>query len=191
MYHYDYPELLKVPTIDNWGWKVDTQWRTSFTGTVRRYAKKQYDRVRVEHQTLQYYTNDVPTIEKLVKYVNRLNSAAESPLDIMLDIKHISYFPGTLTDRNIRYRKKRLPYGKYRFEILGQRLTPEAYNDWTTWVDNYPDSIRINHNIYRKWGTWCGESIGYVVDEKMLQLVQFKLGSNINTIVEYQIRETK
>ena len=51
MYMYDYPELLKVQTIDNWGWKVDTQWRTSFTGTVRRYAKKQYDRVRVEHQT--------------------------------------------------------------------------------------------------------------------------------------------
>ena len=68
----------------------------------------------------------------------------------------------------------------------------EQYNDWAVWAAQYPDTIRVNDsNTIRRWGTWCGESIGYIVDEKMLQFVQFKLGSHINKVIEFQLRETE
>ena len=191
-YRYHYPQLMRVPTIDNLGWKVDTEFRTSFTTTLRRFAGKWGDRVRVETQTLNYYTDSVDRIQKLIEYVNRLKHKEEDVTDLMLDLVAIRYFPGTVTERNIRYRKKRLPYGKFRFQILGERMTHDQYRDWELWAKQYPDTIRVNDsNAIRRWGTWCGESIGYITDEKMLQLVQFKLGSNINKIIEYQIRETE
>jgi hypothetical protein len=192
MYRYHYPQLMHVPTIDNWGWKVDTEYRTSFTTTLRRFADKWGDRVRVEYQTLNYYTDNVDRIQKLVEYVNRLKRKEEDVTDLMLDLIAIRYFPGTATERNIRYRKKRLPHGKYRFQILGNRMNYEQYMDWANWAAQYPDTIRVNNNeSIRRWGTWCGESIGYITDEKMLQLVQFKLGSQINKIIEFQLRETE
>jgi len=191
-YRYHYPQLMRVPTIDNLGWKVDTEFRTSFTTTLRRFAGKWDDRVRVETQTLNYYTDSVDRIQKLIEYVNRLKHKEEDVTDLMLDLVAIRYFPGTITERNIRYRKKRLPHGKFRFQILGERMTHDQYRDWELWAKQYPDTIRANDSsTIRRWGTWCGESIGYTTDEKMLQLVQFKLGSNINKIIEYQIRETK
>ncbi len=191
-YRYHYPQLMRVPTIDNLGWKVDTEFRTSFTTTLRRFADKWGDRVRVETQTLNYYTDSVDRIQKLIEYVNRLKHKEEDVTDLMLDLVAIRYFPGTVTERNIRYRKKRLPHGKFRFQILGERMTHDQYRDWELWAKQYPDTIRVNDSsAIRRWGTWCGESIGYITDEKMLQLVQFKLGSNINKIVEYQIRETE
>ncbi len=191
-YRYHYPQLMRVPTINNLGWKVDTEYHTSFTTTLRRFADKWGDRVRVETQTLNYYTDSVDRIQKLIEYVNRLKHKEEDVTDLMLDLVAIRYFPGTVTERNIRYRKKRLPHGKFRFQILGERMTHDQYRDWELWAKQYPDTIRVNDsNAIRRWGTWCGESIGYITDEKMLQLVQFKLGSNINKIVEYQIRETE
>ena len=191
-YRYHYPQLMRVPTIDNLGWKVDTEFRTSFTTTLRRFADKWGDRVRVETQTLNYYTDSVDRIQKLIEYVNRLKHKEEDVTDLMLDLVAIRYFPGTVTERNIRYRKKRLPHGKFRFQILGERMTHDQYRDWELWAKQYPDTIRVNDSsAIRRWGTWCGESIGYITDEKMLQLVQFKLGSNINKIVEYQIKETE
>ncbi len=191
-YRYHYPQLMRVPTIDNLGWKVDTEFRTSFTTTLRRFADKWGDRVRVETQTLNYYTDSVDRIQKLIEYVNRLKHKEEDVTDLMLDLVAIRYFPGTVTERNIRYRKKRLPHGKFRFQILGERMTHDQYRDWELWAKQYPDTIRVNDSsAIRRWGTWCGESIGYITDEKMLQLAQFKLGSNINKIVEYQIKETE
>jgi len=191
LYQYRYPELMRVPTIDYWGYKVDTHHHTSFVGTVRKYAVKQGDRVRLEFKTLNYYSNDLDTIEKLIAYVNRLTKKQDTT-DVMLELGSIRYFPGTVLERNIRYRKKRLPYGKYRFQILGERMDYEQYNDWANWAAQYPYAIRINNNgAIRRWGTWCGESIGYITDEKMLQLVQFKLGSHINKVIEFQLRETE
>ena len=191
-YRYHYPQLMRVPTIDNLGWKVDTEFRTSFTTTLRRFADKWGDRVRVETQTLNYYTDSVDRIQKLIEYVNRLKHKEEDVTDLMLDLVAIRYFPGTVTERNIRYRKKRLPHGKFRFQILGERMTHDQYRDWELWAKQYPDTIRVNDsNAIRRWGTWCGESIGYITDEKMLQLVQFKLGSHINKIIEFQLRETE
>jgi len=73
---------------------------------------------------------------------------------------------------------------------MGERMSGELYQDWCDWAKQYPDSIRLKPNtVYRKWGTWCGEPIGHVIDERMLQLAQFKLGSNINKIIEFQLRE--
>ena len=192
MYRYHYPQLMRVPTIDNWGWKVDTEYRTSFTSTLRRFADKWGDRVRVEYQTLNYYTDNVDRIQKLAEYVNRLKRKEEDITDLMLELVAIRYFPGTVTERNIRYRKKRLPHGKYRFQILGNRMDYEQYKDWANWAAQYPDTVLVNKNdSIRRWGTWCGESIGYITNEQMLQLAQFKLGSNLNKIIEYQIRETE
>ena len=191
LYQYSYPELMRVSTIDYLGWKVDTEHHTSFVGTVRKYAEKQGDRVRLEFKTLNYYSNDLDTIEKLIAYVNRL-AAKQDTIDKMVELGSIRYFPGTVLERNIRYRKKRLPYGKYRFQILGERMDYEQYMDWSNWAAQYPDTIRVNNNdAIRRWGTWCGESIGYITDEKMLQLVQFRLGSHINKIIEFQLRETE
>lgn len=190
MYRYAYPELMRVDTVDSWAWKVDTRWRTSFTSTLRRFARQHDDRVRQEYQTINYYTNSVDTIQKIIEYINRLNSKADDPLDLALDIKGIRYYPGSVLERNIHYRKKRLPYGKFQFQIVGERMTAEQYYDWCTWAEQYPDSIRLKKgNTFRKWGTWCGEAIGHVRDDKMLQLVQFKLGSNINKIIEFKIRK--
>lgn len=191
-YRYHYPQLMRVPTINNLGWKVDTEYHTSFTTTLRRFADKWGDRVRVETQTLNYYTDSVDRIQKLIEYVNRLKHKEEDVTDLMLDLVAIRYFPGTVTERNIRYRKKRLPHGKFRFQILGERMTHDQYRDWELWAKQYPDTIRVNDSsAIRRWGTWCGESIGYITDEKMLQLVQFKLGSHINKIIEFQLRETE
>ena len=36
MYQYRVPELMKVRTVDWWGYKVDTEIQKSFSGTVRR-----------------------------------------------------------------------------------------------------------------------------------------------------------
>jgi len=190
MYRYHYPQLMRVPTIDNWGWKIDTEYGTSFTSTLRRYASKWGDRVRVESQTLNYYSDNLDRIQKIIEYVTRLKIKEDDITDLMLDLIAIRYFPGTVIERNIRYRKKRLPYGKFKYQILGERMTYEQYTDWANWSAQYPDHIRTtNNDTIRRWGTWCGESIGYITNEKMLQLVQFKLGSYINKIVEYQIKE--
>ena len=191
LYHYSYPDLMRVPTVDFWGWKVDSQHHTSFIGTMRKYAEKQGDRVRVEYKTLNYYTNDIDTIEKIISYVQRLQSKQTDITENMVDIRSIRYFPGTILERNIRYRKKRLPHGKYRFQILGERMNSEQFYDWCTWAEQYPDSILApkQNQGYKRWGTWCGESIGYITDERMLQFAQFKLGSNINKIIEFQLRE--
>ena len=192
MYQYSYPELLRVPTIDLWGYKVDTEIRRSFTGTLRRFAIKHSDRVRVEGTTVNYYTDDIGRIQKVVEYVDRLKNKEEDITDTILDLVGIRYFPGTVTQRNVHYRKKRLPYNKFKFQIVGERMTFEQYTDWANWASQYPEDIRItdSDNI-RKWGTWCGENIGYITNDKLLQLVQFKLGASINKIIEYQIRETK
>ncbi len=190
LYQYRYPELMRVPTFDVWGYKVDSHLHQSFIGGMRKYAKKHGDKVRVEHRTLNYYTNEIDTMVKIAEYVDRIHSKQEEIVDNMVELRSIRYFPGTVAERNIRFRKRRLPHGKYKFQILGERMEPDAYYDWTAWAIKYPDSILIpDRHGYRKWGTWCGEGIGYVIDEKMLQLVQFKLGSNINKIIEFQLRE--
>ena len=190
LYHYSYPQLLRVPTVDFWGYKVDTEHHTSFITTVRKYAKQNNDRVRHEYKTLNYYTNNTETIEKVINYVKRLQGKQTDLSEDMIDIRSIRYFPGTMLERNIRYRKKRLPHGKYRFQILSERMDSEQFYDWCTWAEQYPDSILApKYNNFKRWGTWCGESIGYISDERVLQLAQFKLGSNINKIIEFQLRE--
>lgn len=192
MYQYTFPQLMRVPTIDYWGWKVDSEHSTSFISTIRRYAKKHDDRVRVEGRTLNFYTSDIARMQKIVEYVVRLQNKADETLDEMLDLTGIRYFPGTITERNIHYRKKRLPYGKFKFQILGERMDWQTFSDWSVWAQQYPDDIRVtNAHTIRRWGTWCGESLGYVTNDKLLQLAQFKLGSNINKIIEYQLRETE
>tara|TARA_R110001592_G_scaffold43527_3_gene140975 strand:+ start:5964 stop:6542 length:579 start_codon:yes stop_codon:yes gene_type:complete len=192
MYQYRIPELMKVRTVDWWGYKVDTEIQKSFSGTVRRFAKRHDDRVRVERSTLNYYTSDLDNIDQVIQYVNRINNKESDITDTTLELASVRYFPGTITQTNIHYRKKRLPYNKFKFQILGERMTFEQYTDWANWAKQYPKDIRLTHsdNI-RRWGTWCGENIGYITSDKLLQLVQFKLGSNINKIIEYQIRETK
>ena len=55
----------------------------------------------------------------------------------------------------------------------------------------YPNDIQLPKSKYNKsWGTWAGEPIGYVSSEKVLQLIHFKLGSKINKIIEFEIKDT-
>ena len=70
-------------------------------------------------------------------------------------------------------------------------MNPQEYEEWQKWALQYPNDIKLPKTKYNKtWGTWAGEPIGYVSSEKVLQLIHFKLGSKINKIIEYQIKDT-
>ena len=96
-------ELMRVPTIDVWGYKVDSHLHASFIGSMRKYAKKHGDKVRVEHRTLNYYTNEIDTMVKIADYVDRIHSRQEEIVDNMVELRSIRYFPGTVAERNIRF----------------------------------------------------------------------------------------
>ena len=199
LYRYSIPELYEVKTIDLYGYKVDTSNHVNFVSTMRRFAKKHGDRVRVEYlNTLNYYTDNLDTLKRVMEYITRLQRTAEdNDRSRSLDMNHISVFPGEITQRYVHFRKKHLPHRRYKYQIFANRMEHDAVLDWEKWSESYGDRIRIsnysrydNHwGYWRTHGLWSGESLGYVQDEKMLQLVQFKLGSNINKIIEYQIRE--
>ena len=73
-------------------------------------------------------------------------------------------------------------------------MDKEEYSSWVLWAKQYLDDIRIPTGMYasKPWGTWAGESIGYVSNDKMLQLIQFKLGpAKINKIIEFKIKDNK
>ena len=74
--------------------------------------------------TLNYYTNEIDTMVKIADYVDRIHSRQEEIVDNMVELRSIRYFPGTVAERNIRFRKRRLPHGKYKFLILGERMEP-------------------------------------------------------------------
>lgn len=205
MYRYVIPEIYSVKTVDVWGYKVDTTHRTNFISAVRKYAKKHGDRVRVENgRYLLYYTNELDNIERIIKYVNRLKNKQDDITGTIIDLGSICIFPGEKTERNVRYRKNSLPYKKYRFQVFGDRMSHEEVVEWREWALQYPDKIKLSnyglHGIqttnplpwgiwHRSNGIWSGEPLGYILDEKMLHLVQFKLGSNINKVIEFQIRK--
>ena len=191
MYSYKYPDLMYVQTIDEKAWKVDSQVGISFLHVVRNYAFQNGDRTRLERKTLTYYTNELTRLEEVVKYINRLKQRHTADSDPqMLDLIELKYFPGDTTERNIRYRKKRIPYGKFKFQLLGERMEPHEYEEWKKWAIQYPDDIKMPGSKYNKtWGTWAGEPIGYVSSEKVLQLIHFKLGSKINKIIEFRIKD--
>ena len=72
----------------------------------------------------------------------------------------------------------------------------EEILNWHEWALQYPNKIKLNpYGATKYWtrtnGIWAGEALGYVEDEKMLHLVQFKLGAHINKIIEYKIRNTE
>ncbi len=178
---------------------------------IRKFAKKQGDRVRVEGNYLvNYYSNNLYDIDKLVQYIKKIARTQASDDEYVLDYAYvdcISAFPGEVTERNIRYRKKNLPHKKYKFQLCGSRMSHEEILNWREWALQYPDKIKLSpygtHGTTvhtklswsRHWtrtnGIWAGEALGYVEDEKMLQLAQFKLGAHINKIIEYQIRNTE
>lgn len=207
VHRYFIPEIYNVKTVDVWGYKVDTYHRTNFIGSVRKYAKKHGDRVRVENNRyLLYYTNELDNIERICKYVNRLKQKAKQDdfEDTIIELGSICVFPGEKTERNIRYRKKYLPHKKYRFQVLGDRMEHDDVVAWREWALQYPGKIKLSnyglHGLqttnplpwgiwHRSNGIWAGEPLGYISDEKMLRLVQFKLGSNINKVIEFQIRK--
>lgn len=95
-------------------------------------------------------------------------------------------------------------------------MSHEEIIDWREWALQYPYKIKLptygTHGMdqatkvvgllgnpfsggFARWhrtnGIWAGEALGYVEDEKMLQLAQFKLGGHINKIIEYQIKGTE
>jgi len=206
MHKFHIPEIYTIKTINAWGHKVDVTHRTNFIGTVRKFAKKQKDRVRVEFggpcHYLNYYTNSLDNIQEIINYVSRLKKKEKEEADSIIDLGSITAFPGKISERNIRYRKKRLPYNKFKFQILGDRMDHEEIINWREWALQYPDKIKLckygDHAIQtsRQWGIWKrttgiwpGEALAYIIDEKMLHLVQFKLGANIKKIIEFQIKD--
>ena len=191
LYSYRYPDLMYVKTVDHNAFTVDTTAEINFLHAIRTYAHKNSDRVRLEYKNVNYYTSDMNRLQTMIDYVNKLKEKETIAQDRnLLELIEIKYFPGNATDRNIRYRKKRLPYGKYKFQILGDRMDREEYESWCDWAIQYPKDIELPRSKYNKhWGIWSGESIGYVTNEKMLQLINFKLGPKLNKIIEFQIKE--
>lgn len=192
LYSYRYPDLMYVQTVDHNAFTVDTTAEINFLNAIRNYAHKNLDRVRFENKNAMYYTSDIKRLQTIIDYVNRLKTKERIETDKdLLELIEIKYFPGGNTDRNIRFRKKRLPYGKFRFQILGERMDREELDSWKKWALQYPNDIKLPNGKYVNnmfWGLWAGESIGYVTNEKMLQLINFKLGPKINKIIEFQIR---
>jgi len=190
VYKYNFPEILKVPTVDTWGYKVDSDNAISFVGSIRKFAKAQGDRTRREHCSLYYYTNEPKNLERVIKFASGFNDLCEKH-DQPLQLVGIWYFPGDF-EKDVRYRKKRLPHGKYRFQLLSEWMSGEEYGDWESWAKQYGDRIRLPDSTWlKKWGPWNGQAIGYVEDDKMLQLVRFKLGSKMKKAIEYKIKEDK
>lgn len=190
IYAYKYPDLMNVGTIDENAFKVDSEQKINFLHAIRIYANKHQDRTRLESKILTYYTNELTRLEDIVKYVNRLKEKQIIHNETLLDLVELKYFPGNQSERNIRYRKKRLPYNKFKFQLLGERMETDEYCEWENWAKQYPDDIKLPTTKYNKqWGTWAGEPIGYVSSEKVLQLIHFKLGPKINKIIEFQIKD--
>lgn len=190
VYKYGFPEILKVPTVDTWGYKVDSDNAISFVGSIRKFAKANGDRTRREHCSLYYYTNEPKNLDKVINFSKGFNDLCD-PEDYPLQLVGIWYFPGGFV-KDVRYRKKRLPHGKYPFQILSEWMDSDEYNDWVTWAEQYGDRIKVPSDQYlAKYGPWNGQAIGYVEDEKLLQLVRFKLGSKMKKTIEYKIKEDK
>lgn len=191
LYAYKYPQLMYVETIDANAFTVDSERKINFINSMRLYSYKHEDRVRLEHKTLMYYTSDIKRLEDVIKYVNRLNEKGDDDIDPLLLCLEIKHFPGTLQERNVQFRKKRLPYGKFKFQILCNRMDQFEHEDWKKWALQYPNDVKVPKSKYeRRWGTWAGESIGYVSTDKMLNLITFKLGPKINKIIKYKIKGT-
>ena len=190
LYSYRYPDLMYIKTVDHNAFTVDTGLEINFLNAIRNYASKNSERVRLEYKNVMFYTSDINRIETVISYVKRLKQKETGTDDErLLELTEIKYFPGGETDYNIRFRKSRLPYGKFKYQILGERMEREEYESWEKWALQYPNDIKLPQSKYLKhWGVWSGESIGYVTNEKMLQLINFKLGSKINKIIEFQLR---
>ena len=191
LYAHKYPKLMYVETVDANAFTVDSERKINFINNMRTYAYKNEDRVRLEGLTLMYYTSDIKRLEDITKYVNRLNEKGAQDIDNLLTCIEIKYFPGDVAERNVQFRKKRLPYGKFKFQILCNRMDQTEHEDWKKWALQYPKDIKVPVSKYeRRWGTWSGEAIGYVSTDKMLNLITFKLGPKINKIIEYKIKGT-
>lgn len=190
LYSYRYPDLMYIKTVDHNAFTVDTGLEINFLNAIRNYAYKNSERVRLEYKNVMYYTSDIKRLETVISYVKRLKQKETGTDDErLLELTEIKYFPGGETDYNIRFRKSRLPYGKFKYQILGERMELEEYESWEKWALQYPDDIKLPQGKYLKhWGVWSGEAIGYVTNDKMLQLINFKLGSKINKIIEFQLR---
>ena len=191
LYSYKYPQLMYVDTIDSNAFTVDSERKINFINSMRLYSYKHKDRIRLENKTLMYYTSDIKRLQDIIAYVKRLNEKDEQSIDNLLLCQELKYFPGTSNERNVQFRKKRLPYGKFRFQILCNRMDQFEHEDWKKWALQYPNDIKVPVSKYeRRWGTWSGEAIGYVSTDKMLNLITFKLGPKINKIIEYKIKGT-
>ena len=190
LYAYRYPDLMYVRTVDHNAFTVDTGLEINFLNAIRKYASKNSERVRLEYKNVMFYTSDINRIETVISYVKRLKQKETGTDDErLLELTEIKYFPGGETDYNIRFRKSRLPYGKFKYQVLGERMEREEYESWEKWALQYPNDIKLPQSKYLKhWGVWSGESIGYISNDKMLQLINFKLGSKINKIIEFQLR---
>ena len=190
LYAYRYPDLMYVRTVDHNAFTVDTGLEINFLNAIRKYASKNSERVRLEYKNVMFYTSDIKRLETVISYVKKLKQK-ETGIDDerLLELIEIKFFPGGETDYNIRFRKSRLPYGKFKYQILSERMERSEYKSWEKWALQYPDDIKLPQSKYNKhWGIWSGESIGYVSNEKILQLINFKLGSKINKIIEFQLR---
>lgn len=190
LYSYRYPDLMYIKTVDHNAFTVDTGLEINFLNAIRKYASKNSERVRLEYKNVMFYTSDIKRLETVISYVKRLKQK-ETGIDDerLLELIEIKFFPGGETDYNIRFRKSRLPYGKFKYQILSERMERSEYESWEKWALQYPDDIKLPQSKYNKhWGIWSGESIGYVSNEKILQLINFKLGSKINKIIEFQLR---
>ena len=189
LYAYKYPQLMHVATVNENALTVDSERKINFINSMRNYSYKHDDRVRQEQNKLMYYTSNIKRLEDVIKYVNRLNEKGDIDITNLVSLLEIKHFPGGISERNTHFRNKRLPYGKFKFQILCNRMDYTEYTDWEDWALQYKNEIKIpKHKYNRKWGTWAGEAIGYVTTEKMLNLITFKLGPKINKIIEFKIR---
>ena len=147
---------------------------------ARKWCQDQEGKIRCEGNTINYYSNNVDNIEK---FVNTFEDKAKI-LDFVysLDI-----------GKNIRIRKIRLPYNKYKYQLIllslwQSRNAKYDQKEILELVDRYPENLFVSPKIRKdlEVGFSYNPSL-YALDVQMLQLAQLSLGSKITKVIQYKL----
>jgi hypothetical protein len=154
------------------------------TGSVQTQAQKwcrdQEGKIRCEGNTINYYSNDIDNLEKFVNTFEDKTKVLDFAYS--LDI-----------DKNIRIRKTRLPYHKYKYQLMLRSLwqSREAkynQNEILELVDRYPENLFVSPKIRKDLELNCSYNPSlYALDVQMLQLAQLSLGSKIIKVIQYKL----
>ena len=176
---------LDKPTLDFYG----------VHNSLRMYGWRKGDKVVCYGKHISYFSNNLDTCDTVIGWIKHLKKQQEPGLN-NIDCNYISVFPGNTSQEDIRF-KKRLPFGKYKYQLLSNRINPSDMKEWVSWASLYIGDIHISRGLIRRdmnnslYGLWHGDSLGYVTTDKMVAMCKFKMGSSIQKVIEYRVVENE